>query len=105
MIQQKEIGVHFVDLPMDSIDLKTYKLCASDYFKGAGPWGSPFTFLSYGFTYQEMLYFSKFSTTFMQYIFDFLFCDINGAIQDRIIDFLAEAGLTVAEITWRIKMI
>ena len=105
MIKQKEMQTFSIDLSIDSTIFKAYKHCAIDYFKGIGPFGSPFTFLSYGITYPQMLDLAKFSTTFMQYIFDFLFCDINGAIQDRIIDFLAEAGLTAAEITWRIKMI
>ena len=105
MIEQKEKVAPFIDLPIETIDLETYNVCATDYFKGVGPFGSPFAFLSYGIKYKEMLDLAKFSTTFMQYIFDFLFSEINGAIQDRIIDFLAEAGLTVAEITWRIKMI
>lgn len=105
MIEQKEKVAPFIDLPIETIDLQAYKHCASYYFKGVGPFGSPFAFLSYGIKYKEMLDLAKFSTTFMDYIFDFLFSEITPAVQDRIIDFLAEAGLTAAEITWRIKMI
>lgn len=105
MIEQKEIRRCFVDLPDFNIQMETYKNCARDYFNGVIPWGSPFHFLSHGITYDEMLYFAKFSIEFMDFLFDFLFSEITGAIQDRIIDFLADAWLTEAEITERIEMI
>ena len=96
MIKQKEIKAFSVDLPMNSIYLQAYKHCANDYFKGIGPFGSPFSFLSYGITYQQMLFMAKFSTEFMSFIFKFLSNNLN--LIDKILDFLADAWLTEAEI-------
>ncbi len=103
MIKQKEIKAFFVDLPIDSINLNAYKHCAIDYFKGIGPFGSPFTFLSYGITYAQMLYFSKFSVEFINFLFSFIFSDIKNESRYKVLDFLAEAGLTAAEIKNRIQ--
>ena len=66
MISEKIPYRLFLDLPIDNIKLNDYKLCASDYFNGIGPFGSPFAFLSYGITYPEMVYFSKFSIEFLK---------------------------------------
>ena len=69
MIEQTEKISLFIDLLKSNTDLDVYKECASDYFKGR----KPFLFLSYGITYDEMLYFAKFSIEFLNFIFDFLF--------------------------------
>ena len=100
MIKQKESQTLLIDLPIDDITLQAYKHCANDYFKGIGPFGSPFSFLSYGITYQQMLFLAKFSTEFMSFIFKFLSDNLN--LLDKILNFLADAWLTEAEIKERI---
>ncbi len=100
MMEQKEKRTFSVDLPIDSINLNAYKHCANDYFKGIGPFGSPFAFLSYGITYKQMLFMAKFSVDFTTFIFEFLSNNLN--LIDKILDFLADAWLTEAEIRERI---
>jgi hypothetical protein len=90
------------NIPIMGTDFDAYKHCALDYFKGVGPFGSPFAFLSYGIRYGEMLYFAKFSTEFLDFLFDFLISDISNHTADKVILFLAEAGLTAAEIKERL---
>jgi hypothetical protein len=86
-----------------SIGVDVYKNCFTDYVKGIGSFGSPFAFLSYGITYEQMLYFTKYSVEFLIFIFNLLISDIPHATQDKIVKFLAEAGLTAAEIKEIIK--
>ena len=47
---------------------ETYKLCFFDYVKEIGPWGSPFTFLSYGLTYEQMIAKIQQSPEFLNFI-------------------------------------
>ena len=103
MISEKIPYRLFLDLPIDNIKLNDYKLCASDYFNGIGPFGSPFAFLSYGITYSEMVYFSKFSIEFLNFIFDFLIKTEKPATRDKVIEFLKEAQLTRYEIKDRLE--
>ena len=103
MIKQKEMQSFSIDLPIDSINLNAYKHCAIDYFKGIGPWGSPFTFLSYGINYSQMLFMAKFSVEFINFLFAFIFSDIKNESRYKVLDFLAEAGLTAAEIKEKIQ--
>ncbi len=105
MIEQKDMRAFSFDFPIDNSNSQAYKLCANDYFKGIGPFGSPFAFLSYGITYKEIVDFAKLSVEFIDFIFNFLFDDISGTVRDQIIQFLKETGLTAAEIKWRIKML
>lgn len=77
---------------------KNYYDCAGDFFKGLGPWGSPFTFTSYGITYSQMLDFARLSVEFVDFIIDFIVNSQNHAATDIAIKFLLESWLTLAEI-------
>jgi hypothetical protein len=79
-------------------DLEYVKLCAIDYFKGVGPFGSPFIFLSYGITYPRMVYFAKFSVGFMNFIFHYVATEEKQSNVDRAVDFLHDSCLLDDEI-------
>ncbi len=74
----------------------------TDYVKGIGPFGSPFAFLSYGKTYDEMLDFAKSSPEVIDFIFDFIINNKQQSVIDKSINVLMDTGLSIGEIKEKI---
>ena len=76
------------------MEMKRYKLCFSDYVKGIGPWGSPFTFTSYGITYEQMIAKIQQSPDFLNFI-SLSIIDLEKQSEyEKALGVLQEAGIS-----------
>ena len=74
--------------------LKAYKLCFFDYVKEIGPRGSPFTFLTYGVTYKQMIAKIEQSPEFLNFMILFIIDLEKQSEYEKALDVLQEAGIS-----------
>lgn len=83
------------------IDIEPYKPCFTDYVHSIGPFGSPFTFLSYGISYPEIVNFAMSSVDFLNFVFLSLIKSEKVSEMHKILDFLKDCRITKDEIKER----
>ena len=81
-----------------SIDLDVYKSCFTDYVKAIGPFASPFAFLSYGISYQDMLNGIRQYPAFLNFIILFIMEAEKPSEYDKALDILNDTGITPEEL-------
>ena len=79
-----------------NLDMHTeaYKLCFFDYVKEIGPWGSPFTFVSYGVTYKQMIAKIQQSPEFLNFIILSIMDFEKQSEYEKALGILQEAGIS-----------
>ena len=79
-----------------NLDMHTeaYKYSFADYVKGIGPWGSPFSFLSYGVNYKQMIAKIQQSSEFLHFIILFIIDLEKPSEYEKAMAVLYEAGIS-----------
>lgn len=76
------------------MSIERYNLCFSDYVQGIGPWGSPFTFSSYGITYEQMIKKIQQSPDFLNFTISFIIDLEKQSEYEKALCVLKEAGIS-----------
>lgn len=76
------------------MEMKRYKLCFFDYVKEIGPWGSPFTFTSYGVNYKQMITKIQQSPDFLNFTISFIIELEKPSEYEKALGVLKEAGIS-----------